>query len=148
MSICFLSLETSKIFNELILTELSEHGFEGLSSALIVLFPYIDEYNGLSASALAAKIGYTRQAMHKNLLKLASLGYITLESGANKKEKGVSFTPKGVELMECATAFIEKTQHELSEHVGEKSLHDYIQRQSQILAYLNTKKREGSDPSF
>ncbi|MCK9373307.1 MAG: MarR family winged helix-turn-helix transcriptional regulator [Sulfuricurvum sp.] len=140
MSICFLSLETSKIFNELILNELSEHGFEGLSSALVVLFPYIDEYKGITASALAAKIGYTRQAMHKNLLKLESLGYITFEAGINKKEKAIVLTSKGMKLMECATAFIEKTQHDLSEHVGEKNLYDYIQRQSQILAYLNTKK--------
>lgn len=139
MSICFLSLETGKIFNELILHELSAQGFEGLSGALIVLFPYIDEYKGISATGLASKIGYTRQAMHKNLIKLESLGYITLEPGPNKKEKAVVLTTKGMALMDAATTFIEKVQNELSELLGEKNLEEYMQSQNRIFTYLQNK---------
>lgn len=139
MSICFLSLETSKIFNQLILDELTEQGFEGLSSALIVIFPYIDEYQGITATALASKIGYTRQAMHKNLLKLETLHYITFESGANKKEKAVVLTQKGIDLIQSATTFIEKTQQELSILLGEKTLQEYMECQYQIFTYLNEK---------
>ncbi|MDD2266319.1 MarR family winged helix-turn-helix transcriptional regulator [Sulfuricurvum sp.] len=140
MSICFLSLETSKIFNQLILDELSHQGFDGLSNALIVLFPYIDEYKGISASALASKIGYTRQAMHKNLLKLETLGYILFETGENKKEKAVVLTQKGLELMKSATVFIENTQHELSELLGEKGLQEYMEYQSKVVSHLHSKK--------
>lgn len=139
MSICFLSLETSKIFNQLILDELTAQGFEGLSGALIVLFPYIDEYQGITATALASKIGYTRQAMHKNLLKLETLHYITFESGTNKKEKAVVLTQKGIDLMQSATTFIEKTQQELSILLGEKTLQEYMECQYQIFTYLNEK---------
>lgn len=142
MSICFLSLETSKIFNQLILDELSSQGFDGLSNALIVLFPYIDEYKGITTSGLAGKIGYTRQAMHKNLMKLAASGYITFESGENKKEKAVLLTSKGMELMKCAITFIENTQQELYELLGEKELHEYIQYQYKVLAHLSNKKEK------
>lgn len=140
MSICFLSLETSKIFNQIILDELSSQGFDGLSNALIVLFPYIDEYKGITSSALASKIGYTRQAMHKNLMKLEILGYITLVAGENKKEKAVLLTAKGMGLMKCATVFIEKTQHELSDLLGEKGLKEYMEYQYKVVAHLNHKK--------
>lgn len=141
MSICFLSLETSKIFNQLILDELTTQGFEGLSHALIVLFPYIDEYKGINASGLASKIGYTRQAMHKNLLKLETLGYILFEPGENKKEKAVLLTEKGMELMKIATAFIEQIQQELSELLGEQGLNEYIGYHSAIVSHLYRKKQ-------
>ncbi|HEX5329517.1 MarR family winged helix-turn-helix transcriptional regulator [Sulfuricurvum sp.] len=140
MSICFLSLETSKIFNQLILDELSSQGFDGLSNALIVLFPYIDEYKGITSSSLASKIGYTRQAMHKNLTKLETLGYITLAAGENKKEKAVLLTAKGMELMKRATVFIENTQQELSDLLGEKGLQEYMEYQYKVVAHLNHKK--------
>jgi len=140
MSICFLSLETSKIFNQLILNELFSQGFDGLSNALIVLFPYIDEYKGITASGLASKIGYTRQAMHKNLMKLETLGYISLELGVNKKEKAVLLTQKGMELMKSATVFIENTQQELSELLGEKGFQEYMQYQQKVVTHLNNKK--------
>jgi len=140
MSICFLSLETSKIFNQLILDELSKQGFDGLSNALIVLFPYIDEYKGITSSGLASKIGYTRQAMHKNLMKLETLGYITLGSGENKKEKAILLTPKGRELMKHATVFIENTQQELAELLGEKGLQKYMDYQYKVVTHLNNKK--------
>lgn len=142
MSICFLSLETSKIFNQLILDELSKQGFAGLSNALIVLFPYIDESEGITASGLASKIGYTRQAMHKNLIKLEVLGYITLASGENKKEKAVLLTPKGKKLMKSATEFIENIQQELSELLGEKGLQEYMNSQSKVVSHLNQKKEK------
>ncbi|MDD3597513.1 MAG: MarR family winged helix-turn-helix transcriptional regulator [Sulfuricurvum sp.] len=141
MSICFLSLETSKIFNRLILDELTAQGFEGLSQALIILFPYIDEHKGINPSTLASKIGYTRQAMHKNLLKLETLGYILFESGENKKEKAVLLTSKGMELMKIATAFIEHTQQELSELLGEQGLNEYMEYQSRIVSHLYSKKQ-------
>ena len=73
MSLCFLSLETSKIFNKLILENLETNGFDGLSEALIILFPYIDENKNITSSQLSKKVGYTRQAMHKNIKKLETI---------------------------------------------------------------------------
>lgn len=145
MSICFLSLETSKIFNQLILDDLSSQGFDGLSNALIIIFPYIDEHKGITSSGLASKIGYTRQAMHKNLMKLETLGYIIFGSGENKKEKAILFTPKGMALMKRATAFITNIQQELSELLGKKELQEYVQYQYKIVTYLSNKKEKGEN---
>lgn len=143
MSICFLSLETNKIFNELILKKLEEEGFDGLSISLVILFPYIDSYKNISISNLAKKVGYTRQAMHKNLKKLELLEYIALESDSNnKKEKSIKLTKKSEELIKIANSFINQIQKELSSKVGEKQLQEYIKNQQMIFDLLNSKLQD------
>ena len=139
MSLCFLSLETNKIFNELILNELEKSGFEGLSLSLVVLFPYIAENENISISNLAKTVGYTRQAMHKNLKKLEELEYISLETIENKKEKSVILTPKSEKLMLVANSFISKIEKELSQEIGNKQLQEYIKNQEKIFNLLNSK---------
>lgn len=139
MSLCFLSLETNKIFNELILQKLEEEGFDGLSISLLILFPYIDSNKNISISNLAKIVGYTRQAMHKNLKKLEILDYISLESELNKKEKTIKLTIKSERLMQLANEFIIKIEHELSNKIGKKQLEAYIKNQQQIYNILEKK---------
>lgn len=139
MSLCFLSLETNKIFNELILQKLEEEGFEGLSVSLLVLFPYFDSNENISISNLAKIVGYTRQAMHKNLKKLESLNYITLENDLNKKEKRVKLTTKSKKLLEIANGFILKIETELSDKLGKTQLETYKKNQQQIFNILQEK---------
>lgn len=141
MSLCFLSLETSKVFNELILKELEKCGFLGLSSSLITIFPYIKEYENISISSLAKKLGYSRQAMHKNLKKLEELGYLTFLQEVNKKEKRVLLTPKSEDLINKANKFIQKTQDELSLLVGKEELDKYIKTQNEIFEFLYEKNK-------
>ena len=71
-----MSLDSSKSFNKLILSDLVNAGFDRLSEALLILFPYIDENEKITASQLSKKVGYSRQAMHKNIKKLKELDYI------------------------------------------------------------------------
>lgn len=137
MSLCFLSLETGKIFNKVILQRLQEQGFEGLSEALITLFPYIDQAQKISSSELARQLGYSRQAMHKNIKKLEELGYITLAL-ENQKEKTVSFTPKSKSLMQEANKIIEEIENNLSELIGKEELEVYKNNQAKIYARLHT----------
>lgn len=139
MSICFLSLETSKVFNDLILQKLQSEGFDNLSSSLITIFPYIAENKNISISSLALKIGYSRQAMHKNLRKLETNDYIYFESLENKKEKVVSFTKKGENLMVAANAFIQSVQKEISDKLGFKELNQFVKSQQIIFDILNSK---------
>lgn len=141
MSLCFLSLETSKVFNELILKELEKCGFLGLSSSLITIFPYIKEYENISISSLAKKLGYSRQAMRKNLKKLEELGYLTFLQEVNKKEKRVLLTPKSEDLINKANKFIQKTQDELSLLVGKEELDKYIKTQNEIFEFLYEKNK-------
>ncbi|UTJ06535.1 MarR family winged helix-turn-helix transcriptional regulator [Arcobacter roscoffensis] len=141
MSICFLSLETSKVFNELILKELEEVGFSGLSSSLITIFPYIKEYENISISNLAKKLGYSRQAMHKNLKKLEDLGYLSFSQELNKKEKTVILTKKSESLISKANEFIQKIQDELCSTLGKEELDKYIKTQNVIYEFLETKNK-------
>ncbi|WP_321471027.1 MarR family winged helix-turn-helix transcriptional regulator [Halarcobacter sp.] len=139
MSICFLSLETSKVFNELILKKLEKEGFDNLTSSLITIFPFIDEYNDISISALATKLGYTRQAMHKNLKKLENNLYIKFEQADNKKEKIVKLTKKGKNLVLVANSFIQSIQEKISQQVGQEELNRFIKTQEEIFEILNSK---------
>ncbi|MFK2822343.1 MarR family winged helix-turn-helix transcriptional regulator [Arcobacter sp. YIC-80] len=141
MSLCFLSLETGKVFNELILKELEKVGFLDLSSSLILIFPYIKEYENISISNLAKKLGYSRQAMHKNLKKLEELGYLTFVQQVNKKEKSILLTDKSEVLIEKADRFIEETQKNLSKLIGKEDLEKYIEVQSKIFDFLNEKNK-------
>ncbi|QOP42081.1 MarR family winged helix-turn-helix transcriptional regulator [Sulfurimonas marina] len=137
MSLCFLSLETGKIFNKVIMQRLQEKGFEGLSEALIILFPYIDQAKKISSSELSRQVGYSRQAMHKNIKKLEELGYITLTL-ENQKEKMIAFTPKSEALMQEANGIIEAIENDLSELIGKEELEAYKNNQAKIYARLHS----------
>lgn len=139
MSLCFLSLETSKIFNNLILENLENNGFEGLSESLIVLFPYINENSNITSSQLAQKVGYTRQAMHKNIKKLEELGYIKLLS-QNQKEKIICFTNKGEKLIVEANKFISTIEKSLENIFGKDEFEKHIKIQFKIFNYLTELK--------
>lgn len=141
MSLCFLSLETSKVFNELILKELEKVGFLGLSSSLITIFPYIKEYENISISNLAKKLGYSRQAMHKNLKKLEELEYLSFSQELNKKEKTVILTKKSESLIHKANEFIQKIQDELCDTLGKEELDKYIKTQNIIYEHLEAKNK-------
>lgn len=138
MSLCFLSLEINKIFNRLILKEIEKNGFEDLSESLIVLFPYIDANTNITATKLSKKLGYSRQAMHKNIKKLENLGYITL-SFENQKAKNISLSQKGFKIVKIANDFIAKTETNLEKLLGKTKLQEYIKIQNQIYEYLQDK---------
>lgn len=140
MSLCFLSLESSKVFNQIILEDLQKVGFDGLTEALVILFPYIYECEKITASQLSKKVGYTRQAMHKNIKKLEELGYITLIL-ENQKEKIIQLTPKSNELMTRANDFIENVESDLSKLIGKKELVAYKENQLKIYEYLKSNKQ-------
>ncbi len=139
MSICFLSLETSKVFNQLILNYLSKEGYQGLSVSNLLIFPYLENENNLSISKLAKKLNQSRQATHKSINRLCELSYITLSQEKNKKEKIINLDKKGKALLEEANFFIESLQNQLEKVVGKKELFDFIQNQNIIFDYLNSK---------
>ena len=137
MSLCFLSLEMSKIFNKLILQKLEEEGFDGLSESLIILFPYILENKKITASQLAKKVGYSRQAMYKNIKKLEDYAYITLIL-ENQKEKSIQLTPKSDKLILLTISYIEQIEENLAKRIGKKELDKYIKSQEEIYNYLDS----------
>lgn len=139
MSICFLSLETSKVFNQLILNHLEEVGYESISMSSLLIFPYLQKSDKQSISTLAKELNQSRQATHKSIKKLEELDYIKLVQEKNKKEINISLTKKGNALLEEANSFIEKLQSQLTKIIGKKELEQFIENQSMIFDYLNSK---------
>lgn len=139
MSICFLSLETSKVFNQLILNHLEEVGYESISISSLLIFPYLQKSDKQSISTLAKELNQSRQATHKSIKKLEELDYIKLVQEKNKKEINISLTKKGNALLEEANSFIEKLQSQLTKIVGKKELEQFIENQNIIFDYLNSK---------
>lgn len=139
MSICFLSLETSKVFNQLILKHLEEVGYESISMSSLLIFPYLQKSDKQSISTLAKELNQSRQATHKSIKKLEELDYIKLVQEKNKKEINISLTKKGNTLLEEANSFIEKLQSQLTKIVGKKELEQFIENQNIIFDYLNSK---------
>ncbi|RXJ98991.1 hypothetical protein CRV02_12405 [Arcobacter sp. CECT 8989] len=139
MSICFLSLETSKVFNQLILKHIEEVGYEGISMSSLLIFPYLQKSDKQSISTLAKELNQSRQATHKSIKKLKELDYIKLVQEKNKKEINISLTKKGNALLEEANSFIEKLQSQLTKIVGKKELEQFIENQNIIFDYLNSK---------
>lgn len=120
MSICFLSLETSKVFNQLILKHLEEVGYESISMSSLLIFPYLQKSDKQSISTLAKELNQSRQATHKSIKKLEELDYIKLVQEKQKRDKYL-FDKKGNALLEEANSFIEKLQSQLTKIVGKKS---------------------------
>lgn len=141
MSLCFIALESNKLYNQLILSELEAYHYEGLSLSLVVILPYIDIYRDISIANLAKMLGYSRQAMHKNIKKLEELGYVEIKKLPSKKETSVFFSEKGEELMKIAKAYIDKIEDELTLLVGEDELLSYKKNQIKMNTFFN-KKRE------
>lgn len=139
MSICFLSLETSKVFNQLILKHLEEVGYAGISMSSLLIFPYLQKSDKQSISTLAKELNQSRQATHKSIKKLEELDYIKLVQEKNKKEINISLTKKGNALLEEANSFIEKLQSQLTKIVGKKELEQFVENQNIIFDYLNSK---------
>ncbi len=139
MSTCFLSLETSKVFNQLILNHLEVVGYESISMSSLLIFPYLQKSDKQSISTLAKELNQSRQATHKSIKKLEELDYIKLVQEKNKKEINISLTKKGNALLEEANSFIEKLQSQLTKIVGKKELEQFIENQNIIFDYLNSK---------
>lgn len=140
MSLCFLSLESSKVFNKLIFEKIEKSGFEGLSESLIVIFPYISE-SKITTAQLSKLMGYSRQAMHKHIKKLQELDYISL-SLENQKEKNIALTPKGKELISVANERIIEVENKLSKLIGKEELDVYKKNQIKIYDCLESMKNK------
>lgn len=134
MSLCFLSLKIEKVFNKILLEKLKNEGFDGLSEALIALFPYIDE-EMMTSSKLSKKVGYSRQAVHKHIKKMQELGYIILKF-ENQKEKSIKLTQKGEKLIKSANLKIKNIEKNLEDIVGKNELYAYKINQGKIFRFL------------
>lgn len=137
MSFCFNSLRSSTLFNQIILKELHRLGYGDMTPALLGIFAFLAEAEPLSVSMLAKSLGHTRQAVHKNVVRLESAGYLQLRTRPqNQKEKVIVLTHKGETLVRHAMDVIARTQKELADFIGTETFADYLQKQQQLADFL------------
>ncbi|WP_345986567.1 MarR family transcriptional regulator [Sulfurimonas sp. HSL-1656] len=137
MSFCFSALQSSTIFNRIILRAVQVEGFTELTPALLGIFAHLSEKDGMSVSALAGALGSTRQAAHKHVGKLAASGYIELQTRRdNRKEKAVVLTPRGEALVKVALKVIADTEAEMARFLGRDRFEQYMKHQEALLHFL------------
>ncbi|UFS63585.1 MarR family transcriptional regulator [Sulfurimonas sp. HSL-3221] len=142
MSFCFSALQSSTIFNRIILRAVQHEGFTELTPALLGIFAHLSERDGMSVSALAVALGSTRQAAHKHVGKLASSGYIELQTRPdNRKEKVVMLTPRGEVLVNVALKVIADTEAEMGRFLGRDVFEQYLKNQEALLHFLEALER-------
>jgi len=137
MSFCFNSLRSSTLFNQIILDSLEREGFDDLTPALLGIFAFLAEAKPMSISALAEGLGNSRQAMHKNIGKLAASGYITLQTRPhNRKEKLVVLTERGELLVGRSLQVIARTEERMADFLGAQAFETYLGNQRKLLEFL------------
>lgn len=121
MDIKFLLLNKLSIVEELSLKEAKAYGYEDtdiISSSKILAF--VDN-NIVTVSSIAAKIGISRQAVHKIVKNLAQKGFLTLEHQNSKRDKSIIMTQKGQELLKCRQEVMAKVEQNISQKIGEEN---------------------------
>jgi len=148
MSFCFSALQSSTIFNRIILRAVERAGFTALTPALLGIFAHLSEREGMSVSGLAAALGSTRQAVHKHVGKLAASGYIELQTRPdNRKEKSVVLTSRGEALVKVALKVIADTEAEMARFLGHDMFEQYMKHQEALLHFLEgLEQAEGHRP--
>jgi DNA-binding MarR family transcriptional regulator len=137
MSFCFDALRSSTLFNKIILQNLEKEGFADLTPGLLGIFAFLFESGAQSITTLSREMGTSRQAAHKSITKLSTSGYLCVQSRPdNKKERIVTLSERGTELVEHANRVINATEQKMAETLGPDAYADYRQKQARLVTLL------------
>ncbi|MGM0533766.1 MAG: MarR family winged helix-turn-helix transcriptional regulator [Campylobacterota bacterium] len=117
----FLLLQKLHIIEELSQQEAKNYGYEDndiLSSSRILAL--ID--NGIiTVSAIAKKLGVSRQAIHKSVRKLCDKGFIKFcDQSENRKNKNIIMTKSGHELLACRKDVMATVEKKIESKLGKR----------------------------
>lgn len=118
----FLLLEKLSFIEETSRAYAKSYGYEDndiLSSSAILT--YVD-HGVVTISAIAKKLGVSRQAVHKSVQTLAKKGYLTLKEGEDKREKMIEMTMEGEGLLQCRQEVMAKVEKAIEQTIGEGEL--------------------------
>jgi DNA-binding MarR family transcriptional regulator len=120
----FLLLEKLSFIEDASRSYAKTYGYEDndiLSSSGILT--YVD-HGVVTVSAIAKKLGISRQAVHKSVQVLAKKGYLTLCEGEDKRERMICMTIEGEGLLKCRQEVMAKVEGVISQTIGKKELKD------------------------
>lgn len=118
----FLLLEKLSFIEETSRAYAKTYGYEDndiLSSSAILT--YVD-HGIITVSAIAKKLGISRQAVHKSVQALAKKGYLTLREGEDKRERMIEMTKDGEGLLKCRQEVMAKVEAMIEQKIGNSEL--------------------------
>lgn len=118
----FLLLEKLSFIEETSRSYAKRYGYEDndiLSSSAILT--YVD-HGIVTISAIAKKLGISRQAVHKSVQALAKKGYLTLREGEDKRERMIEMTKDGQGLLKCRQEVMAKVEEMIEKSIGKEEL--------------------------
>jgi DNA-binding MarR family transcriptional regulator len=118
----FLLLEKLSFIEDLSRSFAKSYGYEDndiLSSSAILT--YVD-HGVTTISAIAKKLGISRQAVHKSVQALAKKGYLFLQEGEDKRERVICMTDDGQGLLKCRQEVMAKVEGIIEENIGKNEL--------------------------
>ena len=90
----------------------------GLNVAQYSLLKHVTRLDQPSITSLADAMGLDRSTLGRNLKLLESKGWVTLEEGEDSRNRLVSLTPAGREVLDRALRDWEVAQARMSERLG------------------------------
>ncbi len=81
--------------------------------------------DGVTATELARRLGVSKQAAGKTVVRLEQLGYVErLGDEADGRRKLIRLTPPGVDLLERSAAIFDDLRRRWSKSLGARRLHE------------------------
>lgn len=116
--LAYMLLRASRWFDRQLLGRLEQAGWPRLSPAQSVVFPHLSP-EGPSTSALARRLGVTRQSAHELVSGLMSLGLVRShhDPGAGRQRR-LLLTPRGQQLAADAARILAELEEELRTGAG------------------------------
>ena len=76
--------------------------------------------DGILLTKMAKALGMERTTLSRNLVPLERMGMVSIETGADKRERRIAITGKGMALLERALPLWQEAQNEVVELVGQE----------------------------
>lgn len=115
---------------------LSPLGIRGTQYSLLITAAY---YENPSMNEAAAALGMDRTTLTKNLKPMFEKGFLSLESGSDRRQKKLSITDAGRDLLERAIPLWEKVQNDVINQIGKQELKSLLR----ISAAMESSDRSG-----
>jgi DNA-binding MarR family transcriptional regulator len=90
----------------------------GLKATQFPLLLAACDKEGILLTKMARLLGMDRTSLTRNLNTLTMRGLLTVEMGEDKRERRISITPKGLELLEAAVPLWQKVQRDVVQALG------------------------------
>ncbi len=105
-----------------LVTQRYEHALKrcGLKATQFSVLVTARNNDGILLTKMARWLGMDRTSLTRTLHIMAEKGLVTVKTGDDKRERRISITPTGVEILEVAVVIWQNVQTEVVESLGQE----------------------------